>query len=91
MIWLISCLMLTVPCLCCVCDLPEGHFPWTPDKRARYLRECKDTVCDNLRDLNLEGKDGRLPHVDYASLKSFLQDEATTQLAEIARLGTSSA
>jgi len=71
MIWFISCLMLTVPCLCCVFHLPEGLFPWAPNKRAGYLRERKDTVCEKPARPHLEGKAGRLPHVHYASLKSF--------------------
>jgi hypothetical protein len=54
--------------------------------RASYLRERKDAVYENLRDLNFEFKAGKMPEVDYQSLKSSLQDEAATLLAEIARL-----
>jgi hypothetical protein len=51
-----------------------------------YLRERKDAVYENLRDLNFEYKAGKVPDVDYQSLKISLQDEAATLLAEIARL-----
>jgi hypothetical protein len=54
--------------------------------RASYLRERKDAVYENLRDLNFEFKAGKMPEPDYQSLKSSLQDEAATLLAEIARL-----
>jgi len=54
--------------------------------RASYLRERKDAVYENLRDLNFEYKAGKVPDVDYQALKSSLQDEAATLLAEIARL-----
>jgi len=54
--------------------------------RAAYLRERKDVVYENLRDLNFEFKAGKMPDVDYQSLKASLQDEAATLLAEIARL-----
>ena len=58
-----------------------------PEKtRASYLRERKDAVYENLRDLNFEFKAGKMPEADYQSLKSSLQDEAATLLAEIARL-----
>lgn len=54
--------------------------------RASYLRERKDVVYENLRDLNFEYKAGKVPDADYLSLKASLQDEAATLLAEIARL-----
>jgi hypothetical protein len=64
-----------------------GKLYLGPEKtRASYLRERKDAVYENLRDLNFEYKAGKLPDADYQSLKSSLQDEAATLLAEIARL-----
>ena len=58
-----------------------------PEKtRASYLRERKDAVYENLRDLNFEYKAGKIPDIDYQSMKASLQDEAATLLAEIARL-----
>jgi hypothetical protein len=54
--------------------------------RASYLRERRDVVYENLRDLNFEFKAGKMPESDYQSLKASLQDEAATLLAEIARL-----
>src|ERR1700684_2800557 len=54
--------------------------------RASYLRERKDAVYENLRDLNFEFKAGKMPETDYQALKASLQDEAATLLAEIARL-----
>jgi hypothetical protein len=64
-----------------------GRLFLGPEKtRAGYLRERKDAVYENLRDLNFEYKAGKVPDADFASLKSSLQDEAATILAEIARL-----
>jgi hypothetical protein len=89
MIWLI-CLMLAAASLFYVFYLP-GKVYLGPDKtRASYLRERKDAVYENLRDLNFEYKAGKVPDADYTSLKSSLQDEAATILAEIARLETNS-
>jgi hypothetical protein len=64
-----------------------GTFYLGPEKtRASYLRERKDAVYENLRDLNFEFQAGKMPEADYQSLKASLQDEAATLLAEIARL-----
>jgi hypothetical protein len=54
--------------------------------RLEYLRERKDVLYDNLRDLNFEYRAGKVPDADYHSLKTSLEDEAATLLAEIARL-----
>src|ERR1700680_4203674 len=86
MIWLICCLMVAIAVFFYVFYLP-GRLVLGPEKtRAGYLRERKDAVYENLRDLNFEYKAGKVPDADYASLKSSLQDEAATILAEIARL-----
>ncbi len=64
-----------------------SNFYLGPEKtRASYLRERKDAVYENLRDLNFEFKAGKIPEADYESLRASLQDEAATLLAEIARL-----
>ena len=66
--------------------LPEKIFLGPEKTHASFLRERKDAVYENLRDLNFEYKAGKVPDADYTSLKSSLQDEAATLLAEIARL-----
>jgi hypothetical protein len=86
MIWLICCLLLAVASLFYVFYLPGKLFLGPEKTRAGYLRERKDAVYENLRDLNFEHKAGKIPNADYQSMKSSLQDEAATILAEIARL-----
>ncbi len=54
--------------------------------RLMYLRERKEVVYENLRDLNFEYRAGKLSEADYESLKANMEDEATGVLAEIARL-----
>jgi hypothetical protein len=82
---LACCLLATVAALFYI--FYPGTFYLGPEKtRASYLRERKDAVYENLRDLNFEFKAGKLPEADYQSLKASLQDEAATLLAEIARL-----
>src|SRR5271169_5884799 len=83
---LFLCGLLLVGSLFYVFYLP-GRVYLGPEKtRAGYLRERRDAVYENLRDLNFEYKAGKVPDVDYSSLKVSLQDEAATILAEIARL-----
>ena len=86
MIWLFCCLMLAIASLFYVFYLPGRLFLGPEKTRAGYLRERKEAVYENLRDLNFEYKAGKVPDVDYISLKSSLQDEAATILAEISRL-----
>ena len=64
-----------------------GQLYLGPEKtRASYLRERKDAVYENLRDLNFEYRAGKVPDADYQSLKASLQDEAAILLAEIDQL-----
>jgi len=91
MTWIFVCLSLAVASLFYVFYLPGKLFLGPEKTRAAYLRERKDAVYENLRDLNFEHKAGKVPDTDYASLKSSLQDEAATLLAEISRLENSSA
>lgn len=85
MSWLV-CILLFLATYFYVFYLPGKLFLGPEKTRAGYLRERKDAVYENLRDLNFEYKAGKVPDVDYASLKSSLQDEAATILAEIDRL-----
>jgi hypothetical protein len=54
--------------------------------RPEYLRERKDAVYENLRDLNFEYKAGKLSDIDYEQLRGSLESEAASILAEIDRL-----
>ena len=87
---LACCLLATVAALLYI--FSPAAFLVGPEKtRASYLRERKDTVYENLRDLNFEFKAGKMPETDYQSLRASLQDEAATLLAEIARLDAKAA
>ena len=80
------CVFVTASVLFYVFYLP-GTLKLGPTKsRAAYLRERKDVVYENLRDLNFEYKAGKVPEVDYQSMKASLEEEAAAILAEIASL-----
>jgi len=86
MTWLFVAVLLTAATLIYVFYIPGRLFLGPEKTRAGYLRERKDAVYENLRDLNFEYQAGKVPDGDYQQMKSSLQDEAATILAEIARL-----
>jgi len=83
--WL-CCILVAAASLFYVFYLPDSLYLGPEKTRASYLRERKDSVYENLRDLNFEYRAGKVPDIDYQQLKSSLEEEAATLLAEIARL-----
>jgi hypothetical protein len=81
-----TCALVTAACLVYIFYLP-GKLYLGPEKtRLAYLRERKEVVYDNLRDLNFEYKAGKVPNLDYESMTKSLEEEAAAILAEIAQL-----
>ncbi|MBB5057814.1 hypothetical protein HDF16_002520 [Granulicella aggregans] len=63
---------------------PEKNpFVQRDKTRADYLRERKDVIYDNLRDLNFEYLAGKHPEPDYAEQRAALEDEAAQVVAEL--------
>ena len=83
---LLICCMATLAALFYVFYLPSTLHVGPEQTRAMFLRERKDAVYENLRDLNFEYKAGKLPESDFLSMKSSLEDEAAAILAEIERI-----
>jgi len=80
------CALITAAAIFYVFSVP-GQLTSEPEKtRAAFLRERKEAVYENLRDLNFEFKAGKLPETDYQTMKSSLEEEAAAILAEISRL-----
>ncbi|MEO6912298.1 MAG: hypothetical protein ABI158_15395 [Edaphobacter sp.] len=66
---------------------PERNPFFQADKtRVDYLRERKDVIYENLRDLNFEYLAGKYPEQDYTEQRTGLEDEAARVIAEIDRL-----
>jgi predicted adenine nucleotide alpha hydrolase (AANH) superfamily ATPase len=66
---------------------PERNPFYQADKtRADYLRERKDVVYENLRDLNFEFLAGKYPEQDYADQRAGLENEAARVIAELDEL-----
>jgi hypothetical protein len=82
----LACMLVTFGALVYVFYLP-GKLYLGPEKtRLSYLRERKEAVYENLRDLNFEFKAGKFPDADYHAMKNSLEEEAAAVLSEIAHL-----
>ncbi|MFY9561711.1 MAG: hypothetical protein WAQ52_15870 [Terriglobales bacterium] len=80
------CAAMTVLALCYVFFFPGEVYAGPEKTRLMYLRERKEAVYDNLRDLNFEYKAGKVPDADYQSMRASLEEEAAAIMAEIAWL-----
>lgn len=71
---------------------PERNpFVQASKTRLDYLRERKDAIYENLRDLNFEFLAGKYPEQDYAEQRASLEDEAARVIAEMDQLTRRSA
>ena len=63
---------------------PEKN-PFTQQAASRldFLRERRESIFANLRDLNFEYKAGKYPEEDYATQRAMLEDEAATVVREM--------
>ena len=80
------CGAITLGALYYVFMFPGEVFAGPEKTRLIYLRERKDAVYENLRDLNFEYRAGKIPEADYNSMSDSLEEEAAAILSEIARL-----
>ncbi|MGA9528445.1 MAG: hypothetical protein WBS24_10035 [Terriglobales bacterium] len=80
------CAVFTFATLYYVFFFPGEVYAGEEKTRLGYLRERKESVYENLRDLNFEYKAGKVPDVDYQSMRTSLEEEAAAIMAEIARL-----
>jgi hypothetical protein len=79
-------ILVTAATLIYVFYLP-GTLHLGPEKtQVAYLRERKEVIYENLRDLNFEFKAGKFPEADYQAMKNSLEEEAAALLSEISHL-----
>lgn len=83
---LLACVLLTLGIAFYVFWLHDDADPGEVKTRLAYLKERKEVVYENLRDLNFEYKAGKLPDADYASLRDSMEQEAATIMAEMQTL-----
>jgi len=66
---------------------PERNpFVQADKTRVDYLRERKEAIYENLRDLNFEYLAGKYPEADYNEQRVALEDEAAAAIAEMEAL-----
>ena len=61
----------------------KDPFIQSANTRLDFLRERRDMVYANLRDLNFEYKAGKYPAEDFAAQRDMLENEAATVVSEI--------
>ena len=82
----LACMLITFGTLVYVFYLPGKLYLGPQKTRLSYLRERKEAIYENLRDLNFEYNAGKFPEADYQAMKTSLEEEAAAVLAEISRL-----
>jgi len=83
---LLAGLVLALACFAFIFWPERNPFVQADKTRVDYLRERKDTIYDNLRDLNFEYLAGKYPEQDYAEQRAGLEDEAAAVMAEMESL-----
>jgi hypothetical protein len=83
---LLASIVLTVALFAFIFWPERNPFVQADKTRVDYLRERKDAIYENLRDLNFEYLAGKYPETEYAEQRRALEDEAAQVLAEMEAL-----
>ena len=63
---------------------PQPHLAAEVEKtRLDYLRERKEVIYENLRDLNFEFRAGKYPEADYLAQRAALEADAAAVILEM--------
>ena len=79
----VACMVLTIGVIAFMFWPERNPFVQADKTRVDYLRERKDAIYENLRDLNFEYLAGKYPEADYAEQRLALEDEAAQVIAEM--------
>ncbi len=83
---LIAIIVLSLGCFAYMFWPERNPFVQADKTRVDYLRERKDAIYENLRDLNFEYQAGKYPEAEYTEQRRALEDEATAVVAEMEAL-----
>jgi hypothetical protein len=83
---LIAIVVLFIGCFAYMFWPERNPFVQADKTRVDYLRERKEAIYENLRDLNFEYLAGKYPEADYAEQRKSLEDEAAATIAEMETL-----
>ena len=80
---LLAGLVLLVGCFAYIFWPEKNPFVQADKTRVDSLRERRESIYENLRDLNFEYLAGKYPEQDYAEQRRILEDEAAAVMAEM--------
>ena len=80
---LIAGFVLVAGCFAYIFWPEKNPFVQADKTRVDSLRERKESIYENLRDLNFEYLAGKYPEQDYAEQRRTLEDEAAAVIAEM--------
>ncbi len=83
---LVAILVLFLGCFAFMFWPERNPFVQADKTRVDYLRERKDAIYENLRDLNFEYQAGKYPEAEYAEQRKALEDEVAAVIAEMESL-----
>jgi hypothetical protein len=76
-------LMLAAACFAYVFWPQQAIAAPTEKTRLDYLRERRESIYENLRDLNFEYKAGKYPEPDFQAQRDALEGEAAAVVSEM--------
>ena len=85
---LLASVALSLVCFAFIFWPERNPFIQADKTRVDSLRERKDAIYDNLRDLNFEHLAGKYPEADFEEQRRILEDEAAKVIAEMDTLET---
>lgn len=80
---LVASVTLLIGCLAFMFWPERNPFVQADKTRVDYLRERKDAIYENLRDLSFEYQAGKYPEADYMEQRKSLEGEAAATIAEM--------
>jgi len=80
---LIAGMILALVCFAFIFWPDRNPFIQADKTRVDSLRERKESIYENLRDLNFEYLAGKYPDQDYAEQRRTLEDEAAAVIAQM--------
>ncbi len=83
---LIAIIVLFLGCFAFMFWPERNPFVQADKTRVDYLRERKEAIYENLRDLNFEYLAGKYPEAEYNEQRKALEDEAARTIAEMEAL-----
>jgi hypothetical protein len=79
-------IILALACFAFIFWPERNPFVQADKTRVDSLRERKESIYENLRDLNFEYLAGKYPEQDYTEQRNILEDEAAAVIAEMESL-----